>query len=330
MLDRLRDRFDDHHGGNGQQPPRQPGIFIDGYGRPRMMRIASAAFAALMTATAAYDSFFIVPETSRGLIYNMGKLAAKDPSDLRRPGLNFKLPFVQSAKLMPVSLQQINLEKENIYTKDSQDLDANIQITYTLPEDKLVDIARNNPNYGPVLIQTVRQALKDSFGRTEATDIPSTRNILMKDSTDNARKLVSDQLGIRIQNITMPNFEYNNAFKAAVVRATQMKAEAERSRQEVEKTKAEAESKREAARGSADAVKIAADADLHRAQKEAEGFRALTGAIGEKNLPAYWNSQKWDGKLPTVNGGVLPMMDVGKVAGGSPAPAPAPAPAPGR
>jgi len=281
-------------------------------------RIAATAFAsvaALTSVAAAYDSFFTIAETERGLMYNMGKLAANDVSDLRKPGLNFKLPFVQSVKKMPIGQQQIPLENENIYTKDSQDLNATILLTYNLPEANLINIARRNPDYGRVLVDTVRQALKDSFGRKEATDIPATRNAIMRDATDNARTLVNNQLGINIQNITMPNFDYNNAFKSAIVRATQMKAEAERARQEVEKIKAESDSKRETAHALADVARTTADANLYKAQKEAQGIQAITGAIGEKNLPQYWAMQRWNGQLPTVTGGSVPVVDVSKITG---------------
>lgn len=232
------------------------------------------------------NSVYTVPETYRGLTYEWGKLATADTSELTKPGLHFKVPLMQSVRMMPVGLQTINLEKENIYTKDSQDLDAVIQITYTLPENQLVSIAKKNPDFGPVLVQTVRQALKDSFGRTEATEIPSTRNNLMRDATDNAQKLVSAQLGIHIQNVTMPNYDYNPAFKQSIARASQMKADAERSRQEVEKNKAEADSAREIARGKADAAIQAArgEAEAVRMNAEAEAKRIdLEGAALARN-----------------------------------------------
>ncbi len=297
------------------------------------LAIGASALALLVGVS---SSVYTVPETYRGLVYEWNKLATSDTSELKKPGLHFKVPVWQSVKMMPVGQQTINLEKENIYTKDSQDLDAAIQITYNLPETKLVDIARNNPNYDSVLIQTVRQALKDSFGRTEATDIPSTRNTLMQASTENARKLVDAQLGIHVQNVTMPNFEYSPAFKQSIVRASQMKADAERARQEVEKDKAQADSAREIAKGKADAAIQAArgEAEAINLRATAEAKRLdLEGAALARNpgIKELRLIEKWNGEVPQVltsggaGSGAAPFLSLFPTGMQAKAAAPAPA-----
>lgn len=162
----------------------------------------------------------------------------------------------------------------------------------------------------------VLQALKDSMGKREATDIPSERNDALASARKTANELVSSAIGVEITGMTMPNFEFNNKFKNSIAEASQMKAEAERARQAVEKTKAEADSVAAKAAGDARAKRELADADLYVSQKNAEAQKALINVVGKENLSAYWFKETWNGELPkAVGGSNVNVMDMSAVVG---------------
>ena len=279
-----------------------------------MVKLAALGGAGVLAVTAALGSYKIVDQNDRGLVYTFGKLSTLNKADIRQPGLNFKFPFVQEIRTTKVVLQERTLENESIYTKDSQEIHGNISVQFTVPEDKLINIALNNPNFESIMMTNVRQALKDSFGKTEATSIASNRDAVMDTASQNVKTSVNDALGINVHKVQLPNFEFEPNFKAAIAKAVNMKAESESARLEVEKDRNKADSAIQKARGTAESTKLQAEADFIKAQKEAdgelyklnkqaEGQQRLAAAIGQNNLTSYWFNQTWNGALPTVSGG---------------------------
>lgn len=304
LLDRFKRSTSQHYGnhsdGNDSSSARGTTKNVN------PVKLGSYVVGGLVALSAAYSSFFTVGETERGLLYTFGKLSTNDTADIKKPGLNFKIPFVQSVRRMPVGIQERVLDKENIYSQDSQDFDARIQYVYQIPESSLIEIAKKlptNDSIDSIVQNNVLQALKGNFGKKEATDIPSTRNESVAAARADADTQVKAAIGIGINSLTMPNFEWNPKFKESVAKASQMKAEAERARQEVEKTKAEADSAIEVARGQAESKKKLADANLYDLTKAAEGQRKLIEAVGRENLSAYWFKETWNGQLPHAVGG---------------------------
>jgi membrane protease subunit HflC len=308
----------------------------------KAFKLAALGATGLVAVSAIFGSAYTVGETERGLVYTFGKLSAESATDVKQQGLHFKLPFVQSIRKMPVGIQERVIDKVNIYSKDSQDFDARIQYVYQIPESSLIDIARklpSNDQIDSIVENNVLQALKGSMGKREATDIPSTRNEAIAEAKNDANKQVTAAIGIGVNSMTMPNFEWNPAFKTAIGRLSEMKADAKRAEEAVAKTKAEADSVAAKAKGEAEATKAAADAEayskkaqadanLYSMSKAAEGETKIIGSIGRENLSNYWFKETWDGKLPVAVGGsnvnLNSMEAVAAAAGRKPAAAPAP------
>ena len=276
-----------------------------------MIALGTVSVAALL---AVNGSWKVIDQNDRGLVYTFGKLATKTKDEIRQPGLNFKWPLVQEIRTTKVVLQETILPNESIYTKDNQEIHGNISIQYTVPEENLIDIALKNPNFEAIMATNVRQALKDSFGKEEATNIASNRDAVMATASTNVKKSVTDTLGINVHKVQLPNFEFEANFKAAIAKAVAMKAESESARLEVEKTRSKADSAIQVARGAAESTKLqaeadfvkatkAADGELYKLNKQAEGQQRLAAAIGQGNLKDYWFNQTWDGTLPKVSGG---------------------------
>lgn len=89
----------------------------------------------------------------------------------------------------------------------------------------------------------------------------------------------------------------------AKIKATQLTIQRQN---EVAQVKAEADKARERANGAADAM-------LTVAKAEAEALDIKGAAVARNsNIIEYTKATRWDGKLPQVTGGVIPMMDINK------------------
>ena len=103
--------------------------------------------------------------------------------------------------------------------------------------------------------------------------------------------------GLDISEISLVNFGFSQEYQAAIeqkVIATQAKLKAEQDLQRIE---------------------VEAKQAVAKAQGEAEAIRIQSQAIqtgGGANYVQLKAIEKWDGKLPNVNSGAIPFVNVGK------------------
>lgn len=98
-----------------------------------------------------------------------------------------------------------------------------------------------------------------------------------------------------ITNVIIRNIVTDPALEATIKAAGQMQFQVDAKRKEVALAEAEADRKRAEAKGEADAIKIKA---------------AAVSAVGGEDYIRLQAIEKWDGKLPTTTGGVVPFINV--------------------
>jgi regulator of protease activity HflC (stomatin/prohibitin superfamily) len=294
-----------------------------------------------------FNSVVTIDQTERGLDYKFREMMTQDAGQLRQPGLSFKLPFVSSVKPINIALQQRDYENVMTYTKDNQVIDARLSVMFRIPEGKIIEIYSNNPDWESKLEKAVLDSAKSAFGRQEAQNVAQNREKIMEEVTQETAAKVRDLLGLEVQSVLMPNFDFDDAFEHAVSQAANAKAELNRKQTELEQQKVEKEKTIVNAEASAEAQKKAADAEAYqismkakadadglllRKEAEAAGFQKVVNAIGKDNIDVYLITGTWDGKgniVPTVNGsgGGGTIVDLRQIAPQAVTPA-APRPAP--
>ncbi len=153
----------------------------------------------------------------------------------------------------------------------------------------------------------VRNMVKDAINsETSKMDVADVYGPGKEELMVNVTKRIRDQLapvGITVEKVywvsglRLPQ-NITNAINAKI-EATQ---KAQQRENELQTATAQAQIEREKARGEADAVLIAAKA-------EAEANRLKQATI-TKDLVDYTIANRWDGKLPTTTGSVVPFINV--------------------
>ena len=71
-----------------------------------------------------FTSLFVVEEGNRGIVLRFGKVLrdAKDVPRVYEPGLHFKLPLIDSVKLLDARIQTMNNQADRFVTKETKDL----------------------------------------------------------------------------------------------------------------------------------------------------------------------------------------------------------------
>jgi regulator of protease activity HflC (stomatin/prohibitin superfamily) len=125
------------------------------------------------------------------------------------------------------------------------------------------------------------------------------------------------QYGIIVTAISIENIDFTDQYEAAIEAkqvATQekQKAQTEQERMTMEETQ-QAERKRIAAQAAADVQKINAEAEAYAVKIQAEAQAEANKKISESltnELINYNQVNRWDGKLPTVTSGAVPILNL--------------------
>ncbi|UDG79108.1 Modulator of FtsH protease HflC [Candidatus Ecksteinia adelgidicola] len=95
-----------------------------------------------------YSSIFIVQEEQRGIILRFGKIL-KDrhmKSILYSPGLHFKIPFIDSIKILDARIHTINNQDDHFVTIDKKELIINSYIKWRITNFSNYYLATNGGN----------------------------------------------------------------------------------------------------------------------------------------------------------------------------------------
>lgn len=273
------------------------------------------ALIGLIGLSAVFGSFYTINEGERGIILTNGSL-----SGVADPGLNFKLPFVQS--IVPISVRNHVYRYEGIqsYSYDQQIAGITLSVNVEVPKENVQKIYRE---YGD-LDQAVERAvnprvfenLKNVFGQYTAQRAIQERGNLNSDIFVAIQKSVMNS-GLNVTSVQIENIDYSDTYESAVEAAAKAKADIETAKSRLAQVNQEAQQKVAQASAEAQAKKLQADADAYAT--EAAG-KATANAIRERgaalrdnpDLVSLVAAEKWDGKLPVqmVPGSAVPFIDL--------------------
>lgn len=225
---------------------------------------------ALVVIVVGWNSFFIVSQTERGLVLQFGKVVRSDVP----PGLHFKLPFVQEAKLFDGRLLTLDTATQRYLTLEKKALMvdsfakwriANVQRYYTATSG-LRSIAEER------LSRQLESGLRNEVARRTLHEVVAgERDQLMADITaelnDSATELGIEVLDVRVKGMDLPREVNRSVFE-------RMSSERER------------EAREHRAKGRELAEGIRADADRQQRVILAEAFREAEEIRGQGDAEA--------------------------------------------
>lgn len=281
--------------------------------------IASSAIAgiALIGITAA-NSVYVNDETERAIVTNSGKYV-----ETTGPGMHWKVPFQESYRQYPVSVETLKIQGVSTSTVDNYAINATIVLLYRLPEEKLENIHRNVPDYREQMEVVATSRFKNELGNIKMDELADRRGEIERNVYQNVNQEISRLFDINIVDFTIPYYGWSESFKQAAKREAQADTNLEVARQEAKQAeikaeqkqieaKAEADAKIEAARGEAEANRLAAKAEAEsirmKGEAEADALEAKSQALQQNpQLVELEKAKKWNGQLPQNMYGQAPI-----------------------
>lgn len=198
---------------------------------------------------------FIIYETDRAIIENLGKLEIDSKTKLARvyePGIHFKVPVLQVVRTFDMRLKVLDIQCSRITTKEKKDVLVDFYILWQIKDLPLYYTRTGGyrTKAEQLLKQKVIADLKAEFGRLTIQDVVYGERIelmfrLREEIEVNTRGIGISVIDVRVKRIDLPDEVRDSVY-------LRMRAERERVASETR------------ANGRSEAIKINAEADRER------------------------------------------------------------------
>lgn len=248
-----------------------------------------------------WNSFYTVTQGTRGVVYHFGEIRT-----VTAEGFHFKIPFVETVRQVDITTQKAE-SPATAGTHDLQSVKTEVSVNYHLQPEALIDtLTRVGPNIETKIIDPrIQEVVKAVVAKFSAENLLVQREMVKAQIEDGLRTQLAEY-NVALEGIQITNFNFSQQFDHAIEAKQTAEQAALKAKNDLERIKVEAEQKVAMARANAEAIRI-----------QAEAIRAQGGAEYVQ-LKAI---EKWDGKLPSVQGGGMPFVNLGKLGGGTQAPA---------
>lgn len=255
-------------------------------------------------------SFRTVAQTARGVRLTFGAASATP----LQPGLHFKLPVAQRIEIMPVAVHKSETESDAA-SSDLQKVSTTVALNYHVVPERAVEVYSRIGAFSRIVPTVIDPAVRET---TKAVDARYTAEQLITQRAEVARAIkeaLTDRLlryGIVIDDFSITDFSFSATFDAAIEAKTVAEQQVLTEKRNLQRIEIEAQQRVATAKGKADAIRLQAEAeaDALRMQREQISRELVQLRAVEAQRAAI---DKWDGKLPTVTGDGVPLIDVSAV-----------------
>lgn len=282
--------------------------------------MAAAVVTFLVLIMIAMGSWFQVDQGERGVVLRNGKLVR-----VAEPGLDFKVPFIDSVHTLSVRDHTIVFGGQGsasleAYSYDQQPASLRVSVTYQVPGEKIGALYSEYQTLGNLEQRVIERrtfdVIKNVFGKFTAAQAIQERARLGVEANDALRKAFADA-PMTLVSVQIEEVGFSKAYEDSIEKRMLAQVQIETTRQQKEtatinaeiqvvQAKAAAESKVAGYKAEADGIKLRGDAEAAAIEAKAKALAANTNLV---NLNAV---EKWDGKLPQtqVPGSALPFIGI--------------------
>lgn len=242
------------------------------------------------------NPFVVINAGHRGVITTFGKV---NPTVLEE-GLHFRIPVMQQVREINVQIQKAEGDGDAA-SRDLQQVHTKIALNYHLIPTRVAEtfqlVGDLNSVGDRIIVPAVQEAFKATTAKYTAEELISKR----PEVRDQISQFMKDRLlrhGIAIDEFSIVNFRFSESFNQAIegkTTADQLKLKAER---DLERIKVEAEQKIASAKAEAESLRL---------QKQEITPDLLKLREIENQRLAL---EKWNGQLPQVTGGSVPLINI--------------------
>lgn len=253
---------------------------------PRLMfsRLAKLSlpmiFILLIGIYGAFSAFTIVGPGERGVLVRLGAVQ----EGVMGEGLHFKIPYVDTIKIVDVTVQktQVNVDAAS---NDLQDVYTEVALNYHIAPDQANSVYQTfRSQYKSTLVDpTIDEVVKASTAKFTAEELITERSAVNAEMRTRFQEKL-EQYGIVVDQVSIVNFQFSEAFAAAIEDKVTAEQEALASENRLKQAEFDAQRRIAQAKGEAEAIQIQA---------------AAVAAQGGSDYVKLQFIERWNGILPT-------------------------------
>jgi regulator of protease activity HflC (stomatin/prohibitin superfamily) len=252
----------------------------------------------------AWSCFVIVPAGHRGVVLWWGSVEKRVIGE----GLNFKVPMAEGVIKVDVRVQPHPFKEIDAASKEYQ------MVKLTGMMNFHIDPSYVNDLYQKVGLDFADKVIDPAFNDFVKEVVPIYQITEILPKREEIRKRAMTKLGdnlaryhIIVDDIYFANIRFSPEYERAVEAKQVAQQQVETQRQVLAQREIEAQQKVATAKGEAESILVVA-------QGQAKANEALSRSISPI-LVQYKGIEKWNGILPQVSGGGIPLIDLGKMGG---------------
>ena len=269
------------------------------------MRSQGLAIAGFGVLVLLFFSVRIIPVGHLGVVKYWGRVNHKS---LLSEGLHLITPIRTTVEYINIKLLKFN-QKTSASSKDLQIVSTVVSIQFSLNEVSQLyqKIGTENIVTHILLKPAVEESVKAVTAQYTAEELIKKRPEVKIQISKTIGSFLEETLqgkhlsknSLQVANVAITEFDFSEEFNKSI----EMKVRAE---QQALQAKNEKIKKITDAEATAAKIKIESIATANAIRREARALRE------NPHLIEYKRMEKWDGKLPEVTGGVIPMFDINK------------------
>jgi regulator of protease activity HflC (stomatin/prohibitin superfamily) len=251
-----------------------------------------------------WGCFVIVPAGHRGVVLWWGSVEKRVMGE----GLNFKVPMAERVIKIDVRVRPHPFKEIDAASKEYQ------MVKLTGMMNFHIDPSYVNDLYQKVGLDFADKVIDPAFNDFVKEVIPFYQITEVLPKREEIRKRAMTKLGenlaryhIIVDDIYFANIRFSPGYENAVEAKQIAQQQVETQRQILAQREIEAQQKVATAKGEAESILVVA-------QGQAKANDALSRSISPI-LVQYKSIEKWNGILPQVSGGGIPLIDLGKITG---------------
>lgn len=282
----------------------------------RAVRLALGAVVLVALFLLARSTVTYIEPGHVGIVIHRGG-GGVDPQPLG-PGFHVRNPLLTQITEYPTFMQTLLLAKDptegsanneeiNVNSIEGQPLSLDVSMSFELRPDKVPQLYSTfrtdvfTIQHG-FIKQAIRQSLQEVVGNEEIAAILGPKKAEVVARTQAALQKRVDPYGIDVKQFTLNEFRAPKAVMDAISLKNVMQQQALTAQNELQKNTFQAQGDSIKAVGRAKAI-------LAEAEAQAKANDLLSRSI-TSNLVQYEMAKRWNGQMPTVTGGAMPMLQL--------------------
>lgn len=242
----------------------------------------------------AFNCFVIVDAGHVGVVVQLG---AVQPVSLEE-GIHFKIPFIQEIVQVEVRVQKRE-SQQTAASRDMQTVTTTVAVNYHLINDQVQSLYKQiGLSYNERIIDpAIGEAVKAVTAQYTAEELISKRSEVSAKIKETL-SLKFARYNVTLDEINITEFKFSEEYNNAIEQKQIAEQQALKATLDLQRIEIEAKQTIETAKAEAEALRLQREVispDLIELRK----IEAQMAAI-----------KKWDGKLPSVTGGVTPFIDI--------------------